>query len=250
MDGHLRGEGTNQEGLHVMRRQAWLLAVAALVAALTSAAIEPAYRGPLGNPEEPALRPYKAFWRGLKALKYHTLHAAKEGDQKVENWGYVESVRGVRRGLVELLGSTYLGMAGSLPEDYRQTNEANQYLEKHTRVRVVADAAPVMGFLGLMGAPAWAAVMGSVPVAVTQVAVDNKDYERQWLWLKQAGQPVPEEPPTVWTAPEVDLQNYGEEPIPRPLLNPYTPVSALSVEAQAAAAEEASAESAPGDGDK
>ncbi|MBN2312068.1 MAG: hypothetical protein JXR94_24025 [Candidatus Hydrogenedentes bacterium] len=158
-------------------------AILAVFLVSAAGAVEPAYKGKLGNPEEPATRVYKAFWRGCKAMKYQTVKAAKEGNEKVPGWGYVQALRGVRRGTVELASSTYFGMAGRRPDDVEAISKANEYIDKeeHKRLRTVADGLPVSAFLGMVGAPYWAAALAAVPFSVGQVMVDEEGARREEL---------------------------------------------------------------------
>ena len=109
------------------------------------AAVEPAYEGPLGNPEEPALRPYKWMYRGMKALVYQAGTALKQGNLETPVFGTVNLGRGVRRGTMELAESTYKGALGTpLPEkknDYKDTREVNRVVEDEWLLRNASDAA-------------------------------------------------------------------------------------------------------------
>lgn len=110
-------------------------AVAAMLILCVSAAyaVEPAYRGPMGNPEEPALRPVKWAWHGTKALFYHTFIPFKYMREKGLCGSSREAVRGLRRGTVIAGQSVYRGAIGSqVPERkaYRKIGTANELLEQ------------------------------------------------------------------------------------------------------------------------
>lgn len=100
--------------------------------------VEPAYCGPMGNPEEPALRPVKWLWHGAKALVYHSHASFNEGRQK----GFCPAVHGaatgVRRGTVRFGESVYRGAIGSrVPERgaYRAVGRWNEKLEAAVKLR-------------------------------------------------------------------------------------------------------------------
>lgn len=135
-------------------------------------AIEPTHYGPLGNPEEPALRPVKAVWRGLKAIKYHVKKSAKEGHEKVQIIGAVEATRGLRRGVVELVSGTVNGMAGTYPKDPKKTCKANEVIDNEPLLRTVSDTAVGAAVVGIPGGSG-AAVAGAAVTLVAQKATDQ-----------------------------------------------------------------------------
>jgi len=107
-----------------------------------SHAVEACYHGPLGNPEEPALRPYKWLWRGAKALSFQTGSSLKHGNIAFPVLGTVEGFRGVRRGTLELGESAYKGCVfAPVPEKghYKKRGKANHVIEKHRLARHSAD---------------------------------------------------------------------------------------------------------------
>jgi len=109
-------------------------ALAVLLASGVCQAVEPAYVGPLGNSEEPALRPYKWFGQGVASLFYHTGERFVHGNMKTPVIGSVEGLRGVRRGTLKMAHSTWKGMLGApLPrrgsQDYKQLGPINVRLE-------------------------------------------------------------------------------------------------------------------------
>jgi hypothetical protein len=135
-------------------------------------AIEPAYVGPLGNPEEPATRPYKAMYRGLKALFVQPVRAFKRGNDKVKYIGSVEAFRGVRQGGVELIESTYTGMAGKRQPHYTQLQALNNMIDSDRRVAAIADGLTAAALLHwTFNAPA-ATVFGAGGYVIIQSEVD------------------------------------------------------------------------------
>lgn len=134
-----------------------LLAVATLLAA-PAGAVEPAYRGPNGNLEEPALRPYVWLLRGTTALVYHTATSFAEGNLEYPIVGSVYTFRGLRRGLVEWESSLWRGMTHSNPKNlhYTELSNANIYIEQDLLLRNVADA--------LVAVWAWGVINGSIPL--------------------------------------------------------------------------------------
>ena len=110
-------------------------------------AIEPAHEGRLGNPEEPALRPYKWAWHGMKALGYHTWRTFKRGNIRTPVLGTVEVCRGVRRGTVELGESTARGsLFTPMPAkgSYKKFGVLNQKIEDEWLIQALCD----LGFSG------------------------------------------------------------------------------------------------------
>lgn len=154
-------------------------AVLALMVSGLAGAIEPAYRDQFGNPEEPALRPYKWFWRGLKALVYQTGKGFVDGNQDYPIIGTVYTFRGFRRGVVELERSMWLGMQGSnnrtWPQsNYKETGPQNAFIESDPVVCFVADGAAAMYGAGLLSGSAdprpFAAWMGYETAGINAAA--------------------------------------------------------------------------------
>lgn len=115
-----------------MKRALMFLLVAALLAPIASFAVEPKYVGEYGNAEEPALRPYKWMWRGVKALFYQTGHSFAHGNMKTPVLGTAEVARGLRKGTLELGESTYHGLAFAPvpPKDsYKHTMRLNEMVD-------------------------------------------------------------------------------------------------------------------------
>lgn len=120
---------------------AMIVAVAALGAPATFA-VEPAYKGPLGNNEEPATRPYKWLYRGLKSLVFHTGDQLVDGNLHTPVLGTAQGLRGLRRGTVELGESAYRGAVYAPPpprSDYKNLGRANTIIEKDLALRNGSD---------------------------------------------------------------------------------------------------------------
>jgi len=121
-------------------------AKAVIVLLLTSTfaahAVPPAYVGPLGNPEEPAMRPYKWLFRGVLALLAHPVIAFKEGNMKTPVLGSVEVVRGLRRGAIELDESIFRGLVFTPPPppgSWKEMGYVNTFLERDPFLAYLAD---------------------------------------------------------------------------------------------------------------
>ncbi|MDZ4859077.1 MAG: hypothetical protein SGI88_08820 [Candidatus Hydrogenedentes bacterium] len=157
-----------------MKRMRLLLA-AGLVAAcgFGASAIEPSHWGPYGNPEEPATRPYKAFWRGLKAFKYQVNATVRDGHRKAGAYGNVQFFRGVRRGLVEIGAGTYMGMAGQYPFPVEKTHTANEYIDADRRRAALADLPSTAALFWYGGLGSVGAVFGPGAVTIAQSEVDR-----------------------------------------------------------------------------
>ena len=127
------------------------LAVAFTLAG-AAGAVGPAHDGPMGNAEEPALRPYKWMWRGLKALVYRPLMAIEKGNRKTPGLGTVELFRGIRKGMVELDESIVKGAMCSAPpkgKDYKEVGKVNASIDEDILLRNVADIGVAGGVLGV-----------------------------------------------------------------------------------------------------
>lgn len=115
-----------------MKRALMLMLVMVLLAPFAAFAVEPAYVGQFGNAEEPALRPYKWMWRGVKALFYQTGHGFKHGNMRTPVLGTAETFRGLRKGTFELAESTYHGLAfAPVPPkgDYKELGRLNEMVD-------------------------------------------------------------------------------------------------------------------------
>jgi hypothetical protein len=141
--------------------------------------------------EEPALRPYKAMWRGVKAIGYHAVRSFAEGNEKAPVVGSIEVFRGLRRGAVECVTSTWMGMAGSRPDNYRKLSKPNAVIENDILLRNAADVAATAAVFAIGGETA-SAVKSAGVLWVGQKAVDHSplipasDEERPQSRTKQA----------------------------------------------------------------
>lgn len=129
-----------------MTRTGWFLLLLAVVGvAGIASAIEPAYTGPLGNAEEPALRPYKWLWHGTESLFFQTGKSLEKGNMKFPVIGTVEGCRGVRRGVVEFGESAYKGAVfAPVPQEkgaYKELGKANEVIEAEPLLRNASDFA-------------------------------------------------------------------------------------------------------------
>ncbi len=95
--------------------------------------------------EEPALRPYKAFFRGIGAVFYQSAQALKEGNEKFPGIGSVEVFRGLRKGGVELVQGTYMGMAGTEHWGYDELGSANEMINENLLLAGFMDTATAWG---------------------------------------------------------------------------------------------------------
>ncbi len=119
-----------------------LVLIAAVLWMGAARAVEPAYVGPLGNPEEPALRPYKWLWQGVKAFFYHPVVALDAGNRRTPLLGTADVAVGVRRGSIELGENVFRGInfAAPPPRDrYKGLGRANTVIEEDLLLRNVAD---------------------------------------------------------------------------------------------------------------
>lgn len=121
----------------------WTTAIVlGLFLAVTGYSIQPAYKGPMGNWEEPAMRPYKWFLRGVKALTFQTVDSIDRGNRKTPGLGMAEGFRGVRKGAFELGESCFKGAMFAPPPpagDYRKSSSANTFVENDLLLRNVMD---------------------------------------------------------------------------------------------------------------
>lgn len=118
-----------------------VVAVAFLGAGI-SYAVPPAYTGPLGNPEEPALRPYKWLWHGTKAFAYHPVASFRDGNLRTPGLGSADFFIGLRRGSVEMDEAIFRGLTYAEPpkrDAYKQLGAANKYIESNPVLCNVAD---------------------------------------------------------------------------------------------------------------
>lgn len=116
-----------------------------LVCVSSSYAVPPAYNGPMGNAEEPALRPYKWLWRGVKALAYRPAKGFTEGNLKTPILGTLEVIKGVRQGVIEFDESVYRGLTGAIPPergDHKRLGSVNSFIELEPLLNALADGGP------------------------------------------------------------------------------------------------------------
>ncbi|MDX9971874.1 MAG: hypothetical protein RBU21_02680 [FCB group bacterium] len=146
--------------------------IATIAALLFASAVSAHADFGFGNPEEPALRPYKGLWRGVKALTYNLVKSLDTGNRKFPGLGVVELGRGTRYGAVELAYSTYMGMAGSRPAPVKSYSWPNEVLDSDWLLRNTADLAGGAIFWGHGGSFESNAV-GAAGVFTAQKVVDH-----------------------------------------------------------------------------
>ena len=129
--------------------------------------------------EEPAMRPYKCLWSGVKSVVYNTTKSFAQGNEKLPVLGSVEAFRGFRRGSVDLISGTYMGMAGSKPRPYNKLSRPNRIIEDDPLLRNVADTTPPV-LLTPMGFPIFVAQKGvdRSPVAPEQYKQALQDQKK------------------------------------------------------------------------
>lgn len=145
--------------------------IATIAALLFATAVSAHADFGFGNPEEPALRPYKGLWRGVKALTYNLVKSLDTGNRKFPGLGVVELGRGTRYGAVELAYSTYMGMAGSRPAPVKSYSWPNEVLDSDWLLRNTADLAGGAVFWGHASGESNA--LGAATVFTAQKVVDH-----------------------------------------------------------------------------
>lgn len=113
-----------------------------LLASGAATALEPAYSGQFGYAEEPATRPYKWIWVGIKALGHQTKMGFVRGNMNTPVIGTVETFRGIRKGTVDLGENTWNGMLYREvpPKGYHKTQgRANNYIDNDLFLRNATD---------------------------------------------------------------------------------------------------------------
>ena len=131
------------------------------------------YRGPLGNEEEPALRPYKWMYQGIKSLFYHTGDQFVEGNLHAPVVGSVQGLRGVRRGTMSLGESTYRGLVfAPVPprNHYKSLGALNEAIEADMLTRNGSDFLFSWYFF-----PVQKAIDNNPPEGDTKVAIRMKE---------------------------------------------------------------------------
>jgi hypothetical protein len=112
-----------------------LITVVAMTAASLAGAIEPAHVGKYGNPEEPATRPYKAVWRGLKTLFGGAKH--RDQDAATNNRGDTPKQR---RAFRQFGYTMYMGMAGTYTPPAKKVDKPVSTMAE--KPKAVAEPAP------------------------------------------------------------------------------------------------------------
>ncbi|MFM1921173.1 MAG: hypothetical protein RLZZ303_2807 [Candidatus Hydrogenedentota bacterium] len=119
------------------------------VGCATAGAVQPAYVGEFGNPEEPALRPIKWAISGVGALFFQTGKAFRDGNMNTPVLGTPETLRGAGIGAIELGESIYNGMVYKPLTDYREfkkTHRVNKRINEDLLLRNVRDAASTLWY--------------------------------------------------------------------------------------------------------
>lgn len=123
-----------------MHAKSWKLILTTLVLvaiAGSAAGVEPAYRGPMGNPEEPALRPVKWLWHGTKALAYRATNGIRDTREDRRFRSLLRgTARGAGEGVAEVGESVFRGAIHS------QVPRNQAYKERGLVNRWITDQAP------------------------------------------------------------------------------------------------------------
>ncbi len=155
-------------------RQVLVVMVIAVLIGGASHAVPPQYVGPLGNPDEPALRPYKALWQGTKAIVHRSVKSFVQGNAKIPVLGSAETFRGVRRGVIDCAEYTYRSMQGSRPprgQEYKAPGSMNDAIENDLFLRNISDFAAGGAVLELTLGEELAA--GAIGIWTAQKAADH-----------------------------------------------------------------------------
>lgn len=110
----------------------------------SASAVQPAYVGEFGNPEEPALRPFKWAISGVGALFFQTGKAFRDGNMNTPVLGTPETLRGLGIGTIELGESVYNGLVYKPLVDYsefKKTHRVNHRINEDLLLRNVRDLA-------------------------------------------------------------------------------------------------------------
>ncbi|MBI2431948.1 MAG: hypothetical protein HYV26_03670 [Candidatus Hydrogenedentes bacterium] len=123
------------------QRVVWIALAVGLLAGVAGA-LEPEYTGQFGYAEEPALRPYKWFWVGVKSFGYQTKMGFVRGNMNFPVVGSIETVRGIRKGAIDLGENTWNGILyrSVPPKGYHKIQgDANNYIESDMLLRNASD---------------------------------------------------------------------------------------------------------------
>lgn len=104
--------------------------------------IQPEYYGQFGYAEETALRPYKWMWIGVKGFFFRTREGFVRGNMKTPVVGSVQTIRGVRRGTIDLAEHTWSGaLYRSIPPrgHHRNLGRWNTAIESDLALRNISD---------------------------------------------------------------------------------------------------------------
>ncbi len=189
-----------------------------------------------GNPEEPALRPYRGLWRGIQAFGYNVVKGLDQGNRKFPGLGVVEMGRGVRYGTVELVTSTLKGMAGSKPEPhYTEYTKPNEIIDSDMLLRTTANTLGE-GIFWAHGGSAEANLWGAAGTFTAQKVVDRSpvlsDREKE-LYLQEVprytaqgrylGRRIPRDERRVDEDIDYIKRARRERPVVAPIAIPTTP---------------------------
>jgi hypothetical protein len=108
-----------------------MLVLMCVVLSGSAFAVPAAYTGKMGNDEEPALRPYKWLWHGVKSFFHHPGARAYEGNARYPVIGLTGAGTGVVQGTIDLGESAAKGSVHAIPPqagDYKNLGTANTYL--------------------------------------------------------------------------------------------------------------------------
>jgi len=178
-----------------MKRSAFAVLAVVFLLASAAQAVPPAYYGPMGNPEEPALRPYKWLWHGIKVLVYHPVARFNQGNSVYPGVGSLMVWQGAREGVVGLAES---GVRGSLyaippePDAFKDTGSVNAALMSDPLVSTVVDL-PTLPVKALAGSPAkLQEEMDTVEQKAREIRRERREARKKRLNIKDL--PVPQRP--------------------------------------------------------
>lgn len=171
-----------------MAKSTLLAVLLAVLSSGASYAVRPAYEGPLGNPEEPAMRPYKWLWHGVKALTYQPIVSLRDGNIKSPGIGSVDMFKGVRRGVVEMNESVARGIcAGEVPakNQYKELGTLNRVIEADPLLHNVADLAGTLPTGAVAGGVFVAQKVTDAYPTNPPAVVEQKREQMQRNWEKR-----------------------------------------------------------------